>query len=124
MQDAPMNPSIRSLQPIVARVIRRKRTPPSCRRLAHLSARGIFDLIRRSVQIEQKTVEESPEDKVIEMFLTWLAGAQKQDSNGLPASLLVARCLAPASLARLPWRRDNAQLSQRSDPVGETPMLH
>ena len=43
---------------------------------AQLAARGIFDLIRRSVHIPQKTVKDRPEDKVIDIVLTLLAGAQ------------------------------------------------
>ena len=43
---------------------------------AHIAARGVFDLIRRSVHIQQKTVKDSPEDKVIDILLTLLAGAQ------------------------------------------------
>lgn len=43
---------------------------------AQIAARGVFDLIRRSVQIKQKTVKDSPEDKVVDILLTLLAGAQ------------------------------------------------
>ncbi len=42
---------------------------------AHLAGRGVFDLIRRSVHIQQKTVKDSPEDKVIDIVLTRLSGA-------------------------------------------------
>jgi len=43
---------------------------------AQLSARGIFDLVRQTVHIAQKTVKDSPEDKLIDILLTLLAGAQ------------------------------------------------
>src|SRR6266581_2953266 len=43
---------------------------------AQLHARGIFDLVRQRVQIAQKTVKDSPQDKLIDILLTLLSGAQ------------------------------------------------
>src|SRR5258708_7565395 len=40
-----------------------------------LSTRGIFDLIRTGVQIKQKTVKDSPQDKLIDILMTLLCGA-------------------------------------------------
>src|SRR5712691_11343905 len=42
---------------------------------AHLDARGIFDIVRRGVQIAQKTVKDSPQDKLIDILMTLLCGA-------------------------------------------------
>ncbi len=42
---------------------------------AHLDAHGIFDILRRTVQIAQKTVKDSPQDKLIDILMTLLAGA-------------------------------------------------
>src|SRR5712691_1270755 len=42
---------------------------------AHLDARGIFDIVRRGVQIAQKTVKDSPQDKLIDILMTLLSGA-------------------------------------------------
>ena len=44
--------------------------------VAHLQRRGIFDLLRLGVQIDQKTVKDSPQDKLLDILLTLLAGAQ------------------------------------------------
>ncbi len=44
--------------------------------VAHLKARGIFDEIARAVQIEQKTVKDRPQDKLLALLLTLLCGAQ------------------------------------------------
>ena len=44
--------------------------------VAHLKARGIFDELRRGVQIAQKTVKDSPQDKVQDILLALLAGTQ------------------------------------------------
>jgi DDE family transposase len=43
---------------------------------AHLHARGIFVMVRTGVHIEQKTVKDSPQDKLIDMLMTLLCGAQ------------------------------------------------
>src|SRR5947209_16208832 len=42
---------------------------------AHLDARGIFTMVRRGVQITQKTVKDSPQDKLIDILMTLLCGA-------------------------------------------------
>ena len=42
---------------------------------AHLKRRGIFDLLRVGVQIDQKTVKDSPQDKLLDILLALLAGA-------------------------------------------------
>lgn len=44
--------------------------------VAHLQARGILDLLRLGVQIGQKTVKDSPQDKLLDMLLALLCGAQ------------------------------------------------
>jgi hypothetical protein len=44
--------------------------------VAHLQARGIFDELCTSVQIAQKTVKDSPQDKLLDILLTLLCGAQ------------------------------------------------
>jgi hypothetical protein len=44
--------------------------------VAHLKARGIFDALRSGVQIAQKTVKDSPQDKLLDILLTLLCGAQ------------------------------------------------
>ena len=41
-----------------------------------LKARGIFDMVRRGVHIEQKMVKDSPQDKLIDILMTLLCGAQ------------------------------------------------
>jgi hypothetical protein len=43
---------------------------------SQLSARGIFDAIRQGVPIAQKTVKDSPQDKLIDILMTLLCGAQ------------------------------------------------
>ena len=43
---------------------------------AQLKARGIFDTLRTGVQIAQKTVKDSPQDKLIDILMTLLCGAQ------------------------------------------------
>jgi hypothetical protein len=42
---------------------------------AQLNTRGIFDMIRKGVQIAQKTVKDSPQDKLIDILMTLLCGA-------------------------------------------------
>ncbi len=54
---------------------------------AQLSARGIFDLVRRSVHIAQKTVKDSPQDKLIDILLTLLSGAQSLVPHQHPLAL-------------------------------------
>lgn len=44
--------------------------------VAHLAARGIFDQLRQGVRIAQKTVKDSPQDKVQDILLALLAGSQ------------------------------------------------
>lgn len=44
--------------------------------VAHLKARGIFDVLQSSVQIAQKTVKDSPQDKLLDILLTLLCGTQ------------------------------------------------
>lgn len=44
--------------------------------VAHLKARGIFDELHKGVQIKQKTVKDSPQDKLLDILLTLLCGAQ------------------------------------------------
>lgn len=43
---------------------------------AQLNARGIFDQVRQGIHIKQKTVKDSPQDKLIDILLTLLCGAQ------------------------------------------------
>lgn len=43
---------------------------------AHLASRGIFDELRQGVHIAQKTVTDSPQDKVQDILLALLAGTQ------------------------------------------------
>ncbi len=43
---------------------------------AQLKARGIFEQLRQGVHIAQKTVKDSPQDKLIDILLTLLCGAQ------------------------------------------------
>jgi hypothetical protein len=43
---------------------------------AQLKARGIFDKVRQGVHIMQKTVKDSPQDKLIDILMTLLCGAQ------------------------------------------------
>ena len=43
--------------------------------VAYLQARGIFDLVRLGVQIGQKTIKDSPQDKLLDILLALLAGA-------------------------------------------------
>lgn len=43
---------------------------------AQMKARGIFDQIREGVHIAQKTVKDSPQDKLIDILVTLLCGAQ------------------------------------------------
>src|SRR6202011_2087453 len=42
--------------------------------VAHLAARGIFDELRAGVHLAQKTVQDSPQDKVQDILLALLAG--------------------------------------------------
>ena len=42
--------------------------------VAHLKARGIFDDLRQGVHLAQKTVKDSPQDKVQDILLALLAG--------------------------------------------------
>src|SRR6266496_2827099 len=42
---------------------------------AHLKACGVFEMIRESVHIAQKTVKDSPQDKLIDILMTLLSGA-------------------------------------------------
>jgi hypothetical protein len=60
-----------------------------------LSARGIFDLIRQSVHIAQKTVKDSPQDKVIDILMTLLCGAQSlvQINTLLRSDPALQRCI-------------------------------
>ena len=44
--------------------------------VAHLAARGIFDELRSGVHVAQKTVKDSPQDKVQDILLALLAGTQ------------------------------------------------
>lgn len=44
--------------------------------VAHLKARGIFDELQKGVDIKQKTVKDSPQDKLLDIVLTLLCGAQ------------------------------------------------
>ncbi|HEU0001325.1 MAG TPA: transposase [Ktedonobacteraceae bacterium] len=44
--------------------------------VAHLKSRGIFDELHADVQIAQKTVKDSPQDKVQDILLALLCGAQ------------------------------------------------
>jgi hypothetical protein len=44
--------------------------------VAHVKARGIFDEVRHGVHIAQKTVKDSPQDKVQDILLALLAGTQ------------------------------------------------
>ena len=41
-----------------------------------LQSRGIFEAVRTGVQIAQKTVKDSPQDKLIDILVTLLCGAQ------------------------------------------------
>ncbi len=43
--------------------------------VASMQARGIFDLVRLGVQIGQKTVKDSPQDKLLDILLALLCGA-------------------------------------------------
>ena len=43
--------------------------------VASMQRRGIFDLLRVGVQIGQKTVKDSPQDKLLDILLTLLCGA-------------------------------------------------
>src|SRR5689334_5537366 len=43
---------------------------------AQFDTRGIFHMIRQYVHIQQKTVKDSPQDKLIDILLTLLCGAQ------------------------------------------------
>lgn len=43
---------------------------------AQMKARGIFDLVREGIHIGQKTVKDSPQDKLIDILMTLLCGAQ------------------------------------------------
>jgi hypothetical protein len=44
--------------------------------VAHMKARGIFDDLRRGVHMKQKTVKDSSQDKLLDILLTLLSGAQ------------------------------------------------
>jgi hypothetical protein len=48
---------------------------------AQLNARGIFDKLRTGVQIAQKTVKDSPQDKLIDILMTLLCGVKPPHSN-------------------------------------------
>lgn len=43
---------------------------------AQLNVRGIFETVRQGVHIAQKTVKDSPQDKLIDILFTLLSGAQ------------------------------------------------
>jgi hypothetical protein len=43
---------------------------------AQLDARGLFSILRRGVHIAQKTIKDSPQDKLIEILMTLLCGAE------------------------------------------------
>lgn len=45
--------------------------------VAHLASRGIFDELRQGVHIRQKTVKDSPQDKVQDILLALLCGVQR-----------------------------------------------
>ena len=45
--------------------------------VGHLKARGIFEELRAGVHIRQKTVKDSPQDKVQDILLALLAGTQR-----------------------------------------------
>lgn len=45
--------------------------------VAHLKARGIFDEVRAGVHLAQKTVKDSPQDKVQDILLALLTGTQR-----------------------------------------------
>lgn len=65
-----------------------------------LKARGIFEELRTSIQIAQKTVKDSPQDKLIDILMTLLCGAQSlvqintllRSDPALQRSLGRARC--------------------------------
>ena len=65
-----------------------------------LRSRGVFELIRTSVRIEQKTVKESPQDKLIDILMTLLCGGQSlvqintllRSDPGLQRSIGRERC--------------------------------
>ncbi|HEU0000324.1 MAG TPA: transposase [Ktedonobacteraceae bacterium] len=44
--------------------------------VAHLRARGVLDDLRQGVHIRQKTVKDRPQDKLLDILLVLLAGAQ------------------------------------------------
>lgn len=44
--------------------------------VAQMRRRGIFDLLRVGVQLDQKTVKDSPQDKLLDILLSLLCGAQ------------------------------------------------
>lgn len=44
--------------------------------VTHLKGRGIFDELHKNVQIKQKTVKDSPQEKLLDILLTLLCGAQ------------------------------------------------
>ena len=46
------------------------------RLVAPLQARGVFDELRTGLHISQKTVKDSPQDKLLDILLTLLCGAQ------------------------------------------------
>lgn len=67
---------------------------------AQIAARGIFEAIRNGVDIAQKTVKESPQDKLIDILMTLLSGAQSlvqintllRSDPGLQRSIGRQRC--------------------------------
>ena len=65
-----MSQSTTSLQPLFS-------SHASLAALAvHLKGCGVFDLVRQCVHIAQKTVKDSPADKLIDILMTLLCGAQ------------------------------------------------
>ena len=67
---------------------------------AQLQARGIFQRIRQGVHIQQKTIKDSPQDKLVDILLTLLSGAQSlvqintllRSDPGLQRSVGRTRC--------------------------------
>src|SRR5690242_11591062 len=45
--------------------------------VAHVKARGIFEEVRGGLHIEQKTVKDSPQDKVQDILVALLCGVQR-----------------------------------------------
>lgn len=67
---------------------------------AQIAARGIFEAVRSGVDIQQKTVKDSPQDKLIDILMTLLSGAQSlvqintllRSDPGLQRSIGRERC--------------------------------